>query len=361
MSQLGTLYDDFGVSPWIDNLQRSWLQDGTLSKLLDLGVRGLTSNPTILANAISKGEEYDEQIATLKGQGADAVYWALVLRDIGDAADLTKGLFASSGGKDGFISIEVDPRLAHEEDATVEAALALSSTLDRPNVMIKVPATKAGVRAFRRIIAQGVSVNVTLIFSVPRYLEVMEAYLGGLAELAEKDPSKVSTVHSVASFFISRTDTKVDARLDTIGREDLAGRAAIAQAKLAYQEFLHTFSSPQWNALSNHSANMQRPLWASTSTKNPAYPDLLYVEGLIGPNCVNTMPQATLEAYIDHGKPTASLTQGVEDAHQIVSELEAVGIDLLEVAAELEDEGVKSFASAHESILALLNDKLQRL
>jgi transaldolase len=358
MSTLTTLYDDYGTSPWIDNLQRSWLLDGTLQRLLQSGVRGLTSNPTIFAHAISNGSEYDTQIHSLKGATADDAYWDLVLADIGDACDIMLPLFRSTGGVDGFVSVEVDPRLARKSDETIQAAEWIWKRVNRENLLVKIPATKEGVSAVREVIGRGISVNVTLIFSVERYEEVITAFQDGLATLAQGSPDKLSSVHSVASFFISRTDTKVDALVQQLGNPHLAGKAAVAQATVAYQRFLERFSTPAWKDLAAQGAHAQRPLWASTSTKNPAYPDLLYVESLIAPQCVNTMPQATLEAYLDHGTPSFALLNGADQAASTLTALQEAGVDLGEVARELEDEGVASFASSHESILQLVGSKL---
>ena len=358
MGILTTLYDDYGTSPWIDNLQRSWLLDGTLQKLVHDGVRGLTSNPTIFAHAIAGGTEYDEQIATLKGTKADDAYWELVLADICNACDVMLPLFRSTGGADGFVSVEVDPRLARERNATVEAARWIWSRVQRENLLVKIPATVEGVSAVREVIANGISVNVTLIFSVDRYDEVITAFQDGLSALAKTEPSKLASVHSVASFFISRTDTKVDAALERLGSRNLEGKTAVAQATVAYQRFLERFATNTWKDLAAQGAHAQRPLWASTSTKNPAYPDLLYVESLIGPQCVNTMPQSTLDAFIDHGKPSFAMLESFDQATALLKSVESAGVDLAQVAIELENEGVESFASSHESILELIGTKL---
>ncbi len=362
MASLFELYEAFGQSPWIDNLQRSWLTEGTLAELLRSGVRGVTSNPSIFAHAISTGSDYSEHLGDLKGANIDDVYWDLVLHDISGACKVLKPLYDDSHGRDGFVSVEVDPRLAHNAAATVDAALKIKERVGAQNLLVKIPATEEGITAVQDVIAQGVSVNVTLIFSRTRYKEVMEAYVAGLEKYLQSDKGDPRHLASVASFFVSRTDVKVDSILSKEGyRGELNGKAAVATAKLAYQDFLEMFSSPRWNALAEKGAQVQRPLWASTSTKNPDYPDLLYVDNLIGPNTVNTMPEATLRAYQDHGQPTVSLLEGVETAKTYLTDLTNLGVNLDEVALELEDEGVGAFEGSHIEILKLLENKLSEL
>lgn len=355
MAVLRALNDDFGQSAWIDNLQRSWLEDGTLATLIDKGVRGLTSNPTIFANAISKGTEYRGDLEALRGSTPDEAYWKLVLDDVGNACDLFLPLNTTSGGSDGFVSVEVDPRLARDTAGTIESAKTIWSKLSRKNLLVKIPATKEGVPAVEEVIAAGISVNVTLIFSLQRYREVIDAYQRGIARLAKRDPSLLQSVNSVASFFVSRTDTKVDPLIAKHPElSSYAGKTAIAMAKAAYQIFLEAFSSDDWRDLEALGANSQRPLWASTSTKNPAYPELLYVENLIGPKTVNTMPYATMLAFIEKGVPRPSILEDVSDSLAVLDTLEAAGISLATATEELELEGVESFAASHESILELL-------
>ena len=291
------LPERFDQSPWVDNLRRSHIDGGHLEALIRLGVKGLTSNPTIFQKAIQSGEGYGEQLTRLATAGLDtnAIYWRMVLDDIRGAAQVFRPVYEATDGLDGYVSVEVDPSLAHDTDATLAAARDLHQSLGLANVMIKIPATRAGLPAIRTMIAEGRNVNVTLIFSLERYAEVVEAYIAGLEDLTATggDPASVS---SVASFFISRVDTEVDRRLDEAGTAGhLKGRAAVAQAKLAYRHFVGAFAGPRWASLSARGARAQRPLWASTSTKNPSYSDTLYVDELIGPFTVNTLPDETLE------------------------------------------------------------------
>jgi transaldolase len=366
-TKLHQLYDQGGQSPWIDNLMRGWLTGGHLAELVDQGVRGVTSNPTILARAIEGGSDYDEQFRQVVSHATiEQAYWELVLHDIDKALTVLAPVYEESGGADGFVSLEVAPSLAHDTAATVSAALSLHQRLDRPNLLVKIPATAEGVPAIRQVVAQGKTVNVTLIFSLERYDEVIEAYISGLEDLVAGggDPK---TVASVASFFVSRVDTEVDRRLEAVGEKtdaagggdalSLRGHAAVAQAKLAYQLFLKRFSGPRWEALAAKGARVQRPLWASTSTKNPAYPDLLYVDSLIGPDTVNTMPDSTLEAFMDHGVVARTAAQRPEEAQATLSALARVGVDLDNVSQVLEDEGVSAFAKSFDECLEVLTAK----
>jgi transaldolase len=362
MERLIQLCEEQGQSPWLDNLTRGYITTGQLAKLRDGGIRGLTSNPTIFQKAIEGSPQYDEQFRTLAGDGGAVIddYWALVLQDIVGALEVFAPLYASSGGADGFVSVEVDPGLAHDTDGTVAAARHLHETIARPNLLVKIPGTAEGVPAIQQMISEGRSINVTLIFSLGRYGEVMEAYLSGL-EACDGD---LSGVHSVASFFVSRVDTEVDRRLDAIGsREALAlrGKAAVAQAKLAYQQFRSTFSGPRWEALQARGARLQRPLWASTSTKNPAYPDTLYVDSLIGPDTINTLPDATIEAFNDHGTVARTVDADIDEVHAVWSTLADVGVDMDDVAAQLEREGVSSFQKSFDELLGALTTKANEL
>jgi transaldolase len=358
MDRLVRLHEEFGQSPWLDNLQRGYLSSGRLSSLVNGGVRGLTSNPTIFQKAIQGSPDYDDQLARLEDLDltVEERYWALVLTDIHGALDVLHPLYDRSGGEDGFVSLEVDPRLAHDEGGTVAAARDLHDRIDRPNLLVKVPATVEGVAAIRRLVAEGRSINVTLIFSLDRYLAVMEAYLAGLEEYARGARADLSRVASVASFFISRVDTEVDRRLEAIGgaATGLRGRAAVAQAKLAYRAFQDVFSGPRWEALAARGARVQRPLWASTSTKNPAYPDTLYVDELIGPNTVNTLPDATLAAFVDHGTLARTIDAGVDEAQRLWDDVASAGVDLADVATTLEREGVQAFRQSFDDLLAAL-------
>jgi transaldolase len=351
------LYEDFGQSPWLDNLKRGWLRSGELAQWAERGVRGITSNPTIFQKAIEGTADYDEQWAQVRSGGSSVndAYWDLVVADIVDALDVLRPVYDRSGGQDGFVSIEVAPDLANDTAGTVAAARDLHRRIDRPNLFVKVPATAEGVPAIRQLIGEGININITLIFSLARYGEVMDAYLAGLE--AAPDPARVA---SVASFVVSRGDSEVDARLDLLGTPEAAalkGKAAVANAKLAYQRFQAKFSGARWEALAARGAHRQRPLWASTSTKNPAYPDTLYVDNLIGPDTVNTMPEATLEAVLDHGKLAQTIDVGVEEAAADLERLARLGIDLDDVTRKLEVEGVASFSKSFDELLATLAAK----
>ena len=358
---LRKLSSDYGQSPWLDNLQRGYLTSGTLESLVERGVRGLTSNPTIFQKAIQGSADYDEQFRSeiLKGSTAREAYWELVLQDIHGALDVFSDLYSQSNGTDGFVSVEVDPSLAHDTPGTLSAARLLHERISRPNVMIKIPATQQGLPAIREMIAEGRNVNVTLIFSLSRYQEVMDAYIEGL-EQRMASGSPVSNIASVASFFISRVDNEIDKRLDQLGTPSalaLRGTAAINQARLAYAAFQKTFSGPRWEALAKAGASVQRPLWASTSTKNPSYPDTMYVDQLIGPDTVNTLPDATLEAFSDHGTLGRTIDQNIAVSKRQWAELAMNAIDVDEVAAQLEDEGVASFIKSFDELIGVLEDK----
>ena len=360
---LRRLHDDQGQSPWIDNLRRGYLTSGQLQALVDRGVRGLTSNPTIFQKAIQGSTEYDEQFAALarRGLAVEEIYWELVLEDIAGALSVFRPLFDASNGRDGFVSVEVDPSLAANGEATLAAARALDDRIQAPNVMIKIPATVEGLPAIRRMIAEGRNVNVTLIFSLERYGDVIEAYIAGLEDRVAAGSGDLSNVNSVASFFISRVDSEVDDRLarsDDKAARELLGRAAIAQGHLAYGLFLERFSGDRWQRLSVRGARVQRPLWASTSTKNPAYPDTLYVDNLIGPDTVNTLPDQTLEAFDDHGTVARTVDTSLSEARSTWSRLAAVGIDMNDVAAKLETEGIASFQKSFVELLDALRVKL---
>src|SRR5215213_146793 len=322
MSKLQRLYDEQGQSPWLDNLTRVYLRDGTLGRLVADGIRGVTANPTIFARAIEGSDAYDEQFATLiaRGRPVTDAYWDLVVDDIDDALGVLRPTFDASAGSDGFVSIEVAPELARDTDATIAAARQLDQRIAQPNLLVKIPATGEGVPAIQAMIAQGHSINITLIFSLARYAEVIDAYLAGLEALAEGG-GDLASVHSVASFFVSRVDTEVDRRLDAIATGDalaLKGQASVAQARLAYQMFRDRFAGDRWERLAGRGAQLQRPLWASTSTKNPADPDTRYVDSLIGPDTVTTLPEATIAAFEDHGTLAPTITSGVGDAEAVM-------------------------------------------
>lgn len=366
MERLVRLADDFGQSPWLDNLKRGYLTSGELASLRDAGVRGLTSNPTIFQNAIQGSTDYDEQFRDLVGGGGTTIdhYWDLVIADIHGACDVFARTYDHTDGVDGYVSVEVDPGLAMDGPGTERAARALHERIHRRNLMVKIPGTEHGLDAIRRMIAEGRSINVTLIFSVDRYREVMAAYLDGLDELASDPGADLSRVASVASFFVSRVDTEVDRRLEAIGTPAalaLRGRAATAQARQAYRVFTETFRGPRWDALAARGARVQRPLWASTGTKNPAYSDVLYVDGLIGPDTVNTLPEATLRAFADHGTPARTVDADPAAADAVLAELAEVGVDLPEISAQLERDGVASFRASFDELLAALEAKAAAL
>jgi transaldolase len=364
MTSLHQLYREQGQSPWLDDLKRSYLKDGTLARMIDDGIRGVTSNPTIFAKAISGEDTYDDEFAALvKQQPVTDAYWRLVMDDVTGAAALLRATYDESVGTDGFVSLEVAPDLAHDTAGTVTAARWIHTTVDRPNLMVKIPATQEGVPAIRAMIGEGRNINVTLIFSLSRYAEVIEAFIGGLEDLVSRggDPSRVA---SVASFFVSRVDTETDRRLTSIGSPEalaLRGRAAVANAELAYELFGQRFSGPRWEALAAKGAQLQRPLWASTSTKNPDYPDLLYVDTLIGPHTVNTMPEATISAFEDHGTLARTVDTGLDDAHRLIDGLATVGVDFADVGRVLEDEGVAAFAKSFDELIQALTDKANTL
>ena len=352
---------EHGQSPWLDNLQRGYLTSGALVALVERGVRGLTSNPTIFQKAIQGSADYDDQFRSeiLKGSSAREAYWELVLQDIHGALDVFSDLYAQSNGTDGFVSVEVDPSLAHDTSGTLSAARLLHERISRPNVMIKIPATQQGLPAIREMIAEGRNVNVTLIFSLSRYQDVMDAYIEGL-EQRMASGSPVSNIASVASFFISRVDNEIDKRLDQLGTPSalaLRGTAAVNQARLAYAAFQKTFSGPRWDAMAKAGASVQRPLWASTSTKNPTYPDTMYVDQLIGPDTVNTLPDATLEAFANHGTVGRTIDLNVGVSKRQWAELAMNAIDVDEVAAQLEAEGVASFIKSFDELIGVLEEK----
>ena len=363
MNRLRRLHTEQQQSPWLDDLTREQLANGELRRLVDRGIRGVTSNPSTFARAVAGSSRYDSQLAELLSDGAelDEAYWAMAVSDVQGALAVLRPLHDASDGEDGFVSLEIAPQLAHDAAATVAAARALHERLDAPNLHVKVPATAAGVGAIRQLIAEGRNVNVTLIFGLTRYEEVLEAYLGGLEERVRRDPdTDLSGVRSVASFFLSRVDTAVDRRLSDLDGEEAAalrGQAGIAQAKLAYQVFRRRFSGPRWEALAAHGARLQRPLWASTGTKNPADPDTRYIDELIGPHTVTTLPPATLEAVDDHGNVARTVDRGVDDARRTVVRLRELGIDLDQVADDLEREGLIAFTAAYDQVLGLLAAK----
>ncbi|UGY90722.1 transaldolase [Streptomyces gobiensis] len=357
-----------GVAIWLDDLSRERITSGNLAELLDQQyVVGVTTNPSIFQKAISGGGDgYEQQLADLASRGVtvDEAIRMITTADVRDAADILRPVFDATGGRDGRVSIEVDPRLAHKTGPTVAEAKQLSWLVDRPNTLIKIPATKAGLPAITEVISKGISVNVTLIFSLERYREVMDAYLAGL-EKADARGLDVSTIHSVASFFVSRVDTEIDKRLDALGTTEakaLKGKAALANARLAYQAYEEFIASDRWEALAAKGANPQRPLWASTGVKDPAYPDTLYVTELVAPGTVNTMPEATLEATGDHGEITGDTVRGRYDqARADLDALAELGISYDEVVQLLEEEGVDKFEVSWNDLLESTKAELGRL
>ena len=357
------LLSSLGQSVWIDFLSRASTRGGHLQQLIDEdAVVGATSNPSIFEKAMGSGDAYDEQLGELD-QELDIrdVFWALAEQDIRDACKVFAPVWEQGAGRDGYVSLEVDPDLAYDTLATFREAIRIHEAVDRPNLMVKIPATRPGLAAIEDVIAEGRSINVTLIFSVARYAEVAESYLRGIERLIASggDPRKVA---SVASFFVSRIDTEADRRLEGIGGQDhLKGKLAVANAKLAYSHYLEVFAGPRWEYLASKGATPQRVLWASTSVKNSDYPDTLYVEELLGADTVNTMPEETITAYQDHGKPQARLESGLTEAHAVFDELAKAGLVYEDVTDTLEREGVEKFCSAFESLLKTLNEKRSSL
>jgi transaldolase len=361
MSRLDRLYDEHGQSPWVDNLTRPMLRDGTLDRLVASGVRGVTANPSIVANSIAASNAYDDQLASLLSTGAsiEDAYWEMALSDVTDALELLAPIYQHSDGRDGFVSLEVAPRWARDTDATVTAARDFHERIDKPNLLVKIPATSEGVEAVEEMTAEGRSINVTLLFSLLRYGEILDAHLSGLERFA-RGGGDLGSVHSVASFFVSRVDTLVDQQLEAIGTPEalaLRGQAAIAQAKVAYRMFREAHSGSRWTRLAKLGARVQRPLWASTSTKNPRYPDTVYVDNLIGPDTITTLPETTLAAFEDHGTLARTLDTRIVDAVETLQSLSRLGIELVAVGQTLEDQGVAAFATSVTDALAVLEAK----
>jgi len=356
-----------GQSVWMDFIRRETLLSGELSRLIEEdGLRGMTSNPTIFEKAIAGSDDYDDiRAMALKGKSVAEMYQALVVEDIQRAADLFRPVYERTEGRDGFVSLEVSPKLAHDTNGSIEEARLLWATVNRPNVMIKIPATSEGLAAIQQLISEGLNINITLLFGLPRYQQVIEAYLSGL-EIRAGQGKPVQGVASVASFFLSRIDVLLDPMLEHELRADdpdvekagaLLGRVAIASAKVAYQIYKEIFTSDRFRKLATQGARTQRLLWASTSTKNPAYSDVKYVEALIGPETINTMPIETINAYRDHGEPERRLTQGVAEARKMFQYLPDLGFDIDARTQQLEDEGVQKFIQAFDLLMRALNEK----
>jgi transaldolase len=362
MTKLTDLHRSGGQSPWLDNLRRDWIRDGELARWVARGVRGVTSNPSIFEKAMTGQAVYDDQFRSLVAEGrpVEECYWEMVVTDISEALAVLRPVFDESHGVDGFVSVEVAPSLARDTAGTLAAARHLHELIGAPNLYVKIPGTAEGLPAIEAVIADGNSVNVTLLFSVSRYAEVIEAYLAGL----EACEGSLEGVSSVASFFVSRVDSEIDKRLEAIGTPEalaLKGKAAVANAQLAYQLFLERFRGPRWEALAARGARVQRPLWASTSTKDPTYPDTLYVDTLIAPDTVNTMPEATLEAFEARGTVARTADADLDGAEAVLARLAELGIDLDEVTRQLETEGVASFEKSFDGLLTSLQDKASSL
>ena len=367
MPELAQL-EKLGQSVWLDFIRRSLITSGEMATLVAQGVQGMTSNPAIFEKAIAGSADYDDEIQSLvkAGMSVDAIYETLAIKDIQMAADVLAPVYRSTGGRDGYVSLEVSPFLARDTERTTAEAKRLFEAVGRPNLMIKIPATPEGLPAIAASLAAGVNVNVTLIFGLENYRAVAEAYVAGLERLAVKGPSAkgghpVNRIASVASFFVSRVDTAVDKELEKKGAKTLLGKIAVANCKLAYAEYRSMIGRPRWRELAAKGARPQRVLWASTSTKNPAYPDTLYVDELIGPDTVNTLPPETLKAFIDHGRPSESLTRDLEGARAQVRRLAELGIDLEAVTRRLQEEGVEAFAKPFQTLLDSIDAKRRRL
>ena len=357
LHQLATL----GQSVWIDFLSRDLLQSGSLARAIrDDAVVGVTSNPSIFEQALSHGDAYDTQLASRGGGDAKRVFLALAMRDVGNACELLRPVWERTEGRDGYVSIEVDPHLAHDTEATIAEATLLHDAIAKANLLVKIPATHAGLSAIEEMTARGHSINVTLIFSLTRHRQVMEAYLAGLERLvaAGGDPRRV---HSVASFFVSRVDAETDRRLDELGRDDLKARLGIANAKLAYQQYKELFRGERWEALAARGATTQRCLWASTSTKDASLRDTLYVEELIGPQTISTMPEATIRTFQDHGRIDLTLESQLDEAQHHFRQLYAAGVDYEDVVATLEREGIEKFVVSFDRLLEEIRSKRRRL
>jgi transaldolase len=352
-----------GVSIWLDDLSRERIETGNLAELVENDhVVGVTTNPSIFAAALSDGERYDAQVRELATEGADVdkTVFALTTTDVRDACDVLAPVFEATGGVDGRVSIEVSPEIAHDTDKTLESARELWKTVDRHNLFIKIPATTAGAPAITDTLADGISVNVTLIFGLDRYQSVMEAYLAGL-EKAQENGEDLSRIHSVASFFVSRVDSEIDKRLDEIGgHDDLKGKAGIANARLAYEAYEKFFTGERWEKLAEAGANRQRPLWASTGVKNPDYDDTMYVVDLAVANTVNTMPEKTMQAVKDHGEVKGDqVTPYYDDARQVMASLKDAGVDYDDVISTLEEEGVEKFVKSWQELLKTVEENLE--
>ena len=363
--------NELGQSIWLDYIRRSFLDAGELQRWIDMGLRGVTSNPSIFEKAIAGSQDYQEDLRQLaqEGRSADQIFAELAASDIRQAADLLRPVYEESRGTDGFVSLEVNPALAYDTQASLDEARRLWSAVDRPNLMVKIPATEQGIPAIAQAISEGININITLIFSRSRYGEVISAYLQGLEQRLSLG-LPVRQIASVASFFVSRVDTKVDKQLESILQQEgpgadlaarLLGKAGVANARLAYRQFKEVFEGERFARLKADGAQVQRPLWASTSTKNPAYADIKYVQELIGPQTVNTLPQETLEAFLDHGEVRLTIDEDLDGLQRAVQSLEDLGISLEQVTQELEQEGVAAFAKSYEALMETIQNKREGL
>jgi len=353
---------ELGQAPWVDELSREDIKNGGLQRMIDEGIVGITSNPAIFQKAIGGSDLYDDQLQELARSEEDPkeMFWSIASDDIRDACDLFMPVYERTGGEDGFVSLEVQPDIAHDIQATIEEAARLHEMVDRPNLFVKIPATLQGIVAIEEMISRGKSINVTLIFSLERYREVARAYIRGIQRLVENggDPSGV---RSVASFFVSRIDTEADKKLEEIGAGDLKGKLAIANAKLAYQVYKQVFGGARWRSLEEKGANRQRLLWASTSTKDPDLPDTIYVDNLVGPETVNTMPKKTIEAVKDHAEIRPTLEEGIEEAVELLGRLREAGMDYEDVTDTLEQQGIEKFAEPFNEMLEEIENKGRQL
>jgi transaldolase len=353
---------ELGQAPWVDEISREDIKNGGLERMIEDGIVGVTSNPAIFQKAIANSDLYDEQLQDLARREDDPkeIFWEIARTDIQDACDIFMPVYERTGGQDGFISLEVQPDIAHDSQATIDEATRLHEMVERPNLFVKIPATLPGLVAIEEMIALGKSINVTLIFSRERYREVVRAYIRGIQRLVESggDPSGV---RSVASFFVSRIDTEADKRLEELGADDLKGKLAIANARLAYQIYKEVFGGSRWRTLEERGANGQRLLWASTSTKNPDYPDVMYPENLVGPETVDTMPKSTIQAVMDHAEIRPTLEEGVEEARELLKRLREAGLDYEDVTDVLETEGIQKFADPFNELLEEIKNKGRQL
>ena len=353
---------ELGQAPWVDELSREDIKNGGLQRMIDDGIVGVTSNPSIFQKAIASSDLYDEQLHKLANKENDPkqMFWEVAKRDIQDACDIFMPVYEETGGEDGFVSLEVQPEIAHDIQATIDEAARLHEMVDRPNLFVKIPATLQGVVAIEEMISRGKSINVTLIFSLERYREVARAYIRGIQRLVENggDPSGV---RSVASFFVSRIDVEANERLEDLGADDLKDELAVANAKLAYQVYKQVFGGARWRSLEEKGANRQRLLWASTSTKDPELPDTVYVDNLVGAETVNTMPKKTIEAVMDHGEIRPTLEEGIEDAKELFGRLREAGMDYEDVTDTLEQQGIEKFTQPFDEMLEEIQNKSSQL